>query len=337
MKAVLFDKPHSLNVVSRNLRPLSEGELLVRVEMCGICGTDLHIVEGNSRSSPPVVLGHEFAGVVTEARNVRGIVPGQKVALDPNISCGVCYYCRRGLVHLCENLRALGVDIDGGMAEECIVPLQQAFVLPDDMSPLQSAFLEPLSCAVHGIDLARISQGDTVVVVGAGPIGLLMLQLASHAGAARVIAVEPVREKREVALTLGASAVIDPNGGDVVTAIRDLTLVGADVVIECAGREETCALAIGLARRGGRVVLFGVCPIGRTIALEPHQVYFRELTIVGSYVNPHTFARAVSLLHSGRITVDTFPVRLFPLEGIHDALKLQREGRSIKSILQPQS
>jgi 2-desacetyl-2-hydroxyethyl bacteriochlorophyllide A dehydrogenase len=337
MKAVLFDGPHSLNLVSRSLRALRQGELLVRVEACGICGTDLHIVEGTSRSSPPVVLGHEFAGVVTEARNVSGIVPGQKVALDPNISCGECYYCRRGLVHLCENLRALGVDIDGGMAEECIVPWQQAFLLPDDMSPRQSAFLEPLSCAVHGIDLARISQGDTVVIVGAGPIGLLMVQLAAHAGAARVIAVELALEKRELALSLGATMVIDPTGGDAITAIRDLTLVGADVVIECAGTEETCALAISLARRGGRIVLFGVCPIGRTIALEPHQVYFRELTILGSYVNPHTFARAVSLLHSGTISVDTFPVHLFPLEGIHDALKLQRKGRSVKSILQPQS
>lgn len=337
MKAVLFDKPHSLNVVSRDLRTLREGEILVKVETCGICGTDLHIVEGTSRSSPPVILGHEYAGVITDTGDVKDFVPGQKVAIDPNISCGVCYYCRRGLVNLCENLRALGVDIDGGMAEQCIVPWQQAFVIPDDMSLRQSAFLEPLSCAVHGIDIARINQGDSVVIVGAGPIGLLMLQLAAHGGAARVIVVEPAREKRDLAISLGASTVLDPDDCDVGTAVRDLTGVGADVVIECAGRAETCALAIGLARRGGRVELFGVCPIGRTIAVEPHQVYVRELTIVGSYVNPHTFTRAVSLLDSGAITVDTFPVHLFPLEGVHDAMKLQREGQSVKSILQPQS
>ncbi|MDH3252560.1 MAG: zinc-dependent alcohol dehydrogenase family protein [Ignavibacteria bacterium] len=336
MKAVLFDKPHSLNVVSRDLRTLRNGEILVKVETCGICGTDLHIVEGTSRSTPPVILGHEYAGIVADAGNVRNLVPGQKIAVDPNISCGVCYYCRRGLINLCENLLALGVDIDGGMAEHCIIPWKQAYAIPDEMSLRQSAFIEPLSCAVHGIDIAQVKHGDTVVIVGAGPIGLLMLQLAIHAGAARVIVVEPDKGKRDLAHALGATAALDPGDGDVESAVRDLTGVGADVVIECAGKTETCALAIRLARRGGRVELFGVCPTGRTIPVEPHQVYFRELSIVGSYVNPHTFDRAISLLHSGVVTVDTFPVHLFPLEGIHDALRIQREGQSVKSILQPQ-
>ncbi len=336
MKVALFEKPHSLTVRSTPLRTLLPDEVLVKVQACGVCGTDVHIVEGTSRSTPPVVLGHEFTGVVENVGiAVHGVASGQRVAVDPNISCGVCYFCRRGLIHLCAHLHALGVDHDGGMAEYCFVPVQQIYLLPEGMQTEAAAFVEPVSCAVHGIDRANIRTGDTVVIVGGGTIGLIMLQLARNAGASRTILVEPLEQKRHIAAESGADVVLNPMERDVKSAVMDITHVGADVVIECVGKPQTAQLALELARRGGTVEFFGVCPIGEKILVEPNQIYFKELTIVGSYVNPNTFSRSIALLHAGKVCVDKFKIDRFPLDGVNEALAYQREGKTLKSIIEP--
>ena len=336
MKVALFEKPHQLNVTHKDVRKLNNDEVLVKVTACGVCGTDLHIVEGSSRSSPPVVLGHEYAGIVADAgKESNGFTVGDHVAIDPNIACGTCFYCRRGEVHLCKRLRALGVDIDGGMAEFSIVPSSQLYRLPGTMAAEQAAFIEPLSCAVHGIDRARIRTGDTVVILGGGTVGLLLLQLARISGASRVIVVEPVEWKRTIASRIGADEALDPNAVDVFQNVRDLTGEGADVVIECAGRPETVALSLKLARRGGTVEWFGVCPLGEMVQMEPNNVYFKELTIVGSYVNPHTFDRSTALVAANKVSFDHFVVHKFPLDGVHEALKALAEGKTIKSLVLP--
>ena len=336
MKVAQFERPNVLDVISKPLRSLRDGEALVQVQACGVCGTDVHIVEGTSRSTPPVVLGHEFAGIVVDSgKNTTGITVGQHVAIDPNISCGRCFYCRRGLVHLCENLRALGVDIDGGMSEYCIVPFNQIYTLPQNFAPELSVFVEPVSCAIHGIDLAKITTGDTVVIIGGGTIGLIMLQLAISAGAAKVFIIEPLEHKRKLATELGADIVLNPMEEDIQSAILDLTQVGADVVIECVGKTSTAQSALDLARRGGIVELFGVCSQGEMMAVEPNKIYFKELTLVGSYVNPHTFDRSIAMLQSGKMKIDKLKTDSFPLDGVHEALRYQREGKTIKSIIRP--
>jgi 2-desacetyl-2-hydroxyethyl bacteriochlorophyllide A dehydrogenase len=336
MKAVLFEKAHSLGVTTLDTPSPGADDIIVQVEACGLCGTDLHIVEGSARSTPPVVLGHEYAGRVVEVgKSVKGISVGQRVAVDPNIACGTCYYCRRGLVHLCSGLVALGVDRNGGMAEYSLVPAGQAFVLGEEMPPEACAFVEPLSCAVHGIDRAGIQAGDTVAILGGGPVGLMMLQLARNAGAAHTVVVEPQGHKRLLAKAEGATIAVDPAAADVEMAVRSLAPEGADVVLECAGTPATAGLSLKLARRGGQVLFFGVCPIGVTIAVEPNMVYFKELTIAGSYVNPHTFSRAIALLQSGAVRIDRFPLRYFLLDEVHEAFRVHREGVSLKSILRP--
>ena len=336
MRVAQFERPHALKIIDKPLRALNDGEVLVKVEACGVCGTDVHIVDGTSRSTPPVVLGHEYAGTVADvARGTKDATVGQYVGIDPNISCGTCFYCRRGFVHLCSSLRALGVDLDGGMAEYCIVPVKQTYPLPQEMAPELSAFIEPVSCAIHGIDLARIRSGDTVVILGGGTIGLIMLQLSRLAGAARVIIVEPLAHKRSIAQSLDANVVLDPSATDILSAVLDLTHVGADVVLECVGKPATSELALALSRRGGVVEFFGVCPVGEKIAIEPNAVYFKELTIVGSYVNPFTFDRSIAMLQSGRVRIDKFQLDKFPLDGVHEALRYQREGKTIKSIIEP--
>jgi 2-desacetyl-2-hydroxyethyl bacteriochlorophyllide A dehydrogenase len=336
MKAALFEKAHLLNVVQKQLRALKSNEVMLKVTACGVCGTDLHIVEGSSRSTPPVVLGHEYAGIIDAVGpEVHDYAVGDAVAVDPNIACGTCYFCRRGEIHLCENLRALGVDIDGGMAEQCIVPVGQLYRLPKSITTEQAAFIEPLSCAVHGIDRARIRPGDTVVILGGGTVGLLMLQLARISGASRVIVVEPLEWKRTIASKVGADVVLDPANENIPNAIRDLTRVGADIVIECVGRPDTVSMGFELARRGGTLELFGVCPVGMKVPFEPNKVYFKELTVVGSYVNPHTFDRSIALLAENRISINQFVIRQFPLDGVMEALTSLQEGKTIKSLINP--
>jgi len=336
MKVALFEKPHHLSVTQKDLRALKSGEVLVKVMACGICGTDLHIIEGSSRSSPPVVLGHEYVGIIADVgTGSHGFETGDFVAVDPNSSCGTCFHCRRGEVHLCERLRALGVDIDGGMAEFCIVPASQLYRLPKTMTPETAAIIEPLSCAVHGIDRARIRPGDTVVILGGGSVGLLLLQLAKVSGASRVSVVEPVEWKRTLAARIGADDVVDPGRGALLEYVMDITGVGADVVIECAGKPETVAASLKLARRGGTVMIFGVCPLGQTVPMEPNSVYFKELTIVGSYVNPHTFDRAIALLAAKKVSIEHFAIHKFPLDAVADALNMLSEGKTTKSLIVP--
>ena len=237
------------------------------------------------------------------------------------------------MVHLCANLQALGVDHDGGMAEYCFVPAQQIYLLPDGMLMEAAAFVEPVSCAVHGIDRANIRAGDTVVIIGGGTIGLIMLQLARNAGASRTIVVEPLQQKRRIAGELGADVVLNPMESDAKSAVMDITHVGADVVIECAGKPQTAQLALELARRGGTVEFFGVCPIGKKFRIEPNQVYFKELTIVGSYVNPNTFSRSIALLHAGKVRVDKFQIDRFPLDGVMTRLRTRGKGKLSKASL----
>ncbi len=336
MKAIVYERPDVISVRERALRPLQPNEVLIKVSSCGVCGTDVHIVKGESRSTPPVVLGHEYCGVVEELGSaVSTFVRGQLVAVDPNISCGICYFCRRGEVHLCPKLQALGVDIDGGMAEYCIVPVQQLFPLPENFPKDAGAFIEPVSCVLHGIDRAMIKTGDSVVILGSGTIGLMMLQLVRAAGASKIIVIEPTEKKRKIADTFGANVVLDPTDSDVLTAVMDLTGVGADVVIECVGRTATAQNALDLARRGGTVEYFGVCPVGHTFPLEPNKVFYKELTIVGSFVNPFTFERAITALSSGIISIDAFPVTRFGLDDFREALRYQEEGLTIKSIIEP--
>jgi len=309
-------------------------EVLIKVDACGVCGTDLHIVEGRSRSTPPVVLGHEFNGTIYDSGGTNGsFAEGQRVAIDPNISCNTCYYCRRGLMHLCENLKAVGVDIDGGMAEFCAVPARQLYPLPHDLTPEQSVFIEPVSCIIHGIDRARVSVGDTAVIIGGGTIGLMMLSLLRNAGASKIVLIEPVAFKRDIAEKLGADVALNPLRDNVHEAIFDLTRVGADLVFECAGTSATAKQSLEYVRRGGIVEFFGVCPIGETIPVEPNNIFVNELTIMGSFINPHTFSRAIHVLSSGIVEIDKLVIHTYKLENIHAAMKSMREGETIKNIV----
>lgn len=341
MKAAQFNKPHDLQVIDRPLRALSGDEVLVQIAACGVCGTDVHIVAGEAHARPPVILGHEFAGTIIEAGNqVRELRAGDHVAVDPNIACGGCYYCRRGQVNFCENLCALGVDIDGGFAEFAIAPAKQCYKLPEEFPLELGAFAEPLSCCLRGLKRAAIQPGQTVAIVGAGNIGLLMLQLAQLAGAGLIFVLDPLESKRAIATRLGVDFVLDASHPQAVQEIAERTHGGCDVVIECAGKAEAAELAIALTKRGSRVVLFGLAAPAAYARLYLQTAFLKELTILSSILNPFTFHRAVDLLAQatpvgGKINLAPFSLNRFALEKIGEALESARKGLAVKTLVIP--
>jgi 2-desacetyl-2-hydroxyethyl bacteriochlorophyllide A dehydrogenase len=308
-------------------------EVIVDLGACGICGTDRAIFRGDTPQEFPIVLGHEYSGTVTAVGSeILTLSVGQRVAIDPNVTCGLCSYCRRSLPHLCTSLSPLGIARRGGYAERSAVPERNAHPIPDGVSLEEAALAEPLSCCVRGMQLAEIQLGDTVVVLGAGPIGCLLVQVARLEGASTIVVSEPTPARRELALSLGADVVLDASS-DVAGAIAKRTEgIRADVVIEAAGSLATAELALSLVRRGGTVLWFGVPPVTGRLQLSPFWVNDNEITIRGSFNNPLTFSSALELIGTGRVRVGpliTDRVHLRQLEKALDQTNFPEAGKIV--------
>ena len=316
------------------------GELVLRNQVCGVCGTDVHIYHGEPGSAdvnPPVVLGHEYSGEVVEVgKGVTGFAVGDHVTVDPNIYCGHCAYCQNGKKQLCPSMEAIGVTRDGGFAEYSLIPAAQTFKL-DPSVPFESAAMaEPLACCLHGIDLAGIQVGDKVCVVGGGAIGLLMVQLAKLSGASQIVLSEPNEKRRQVGLQLGANAAIDPTRPDAQEAFAQVLGGGANVVIECVGNVPAVKSAFQFAGKGATVLLFSVPKVDATFDLPLFDVYKKELTIKGSFVNPDTHARAVALINSGKVDFGPIITHRFTLDQLPEAIAMQMSDASIKVVVEAQ-
>lgn len=314
------------------------GELVLRNQVCGVCGTDVHIYHGEPGSAdvnPPVVLGHEYSGEVVEVgEGVTGFAVGDHVTVDPNIYCGHCAYCQNGKKQLCPSMEAIGVTRDGGFAQYSRIPASQAFKLEPTVPWEAAAMAEPLACCLHGIDLAGIQVGDKVCVVGGGAIGLLMVQLAKLSGASQIVLSEPNEKRRQVGLQLGANAAIDPTRPDSQEAFAQVLGGGANVVIECVGNVPAVKSAFQFAGKGATVLLFSVPKVDATFDLPLFDVYKKELTIKGSFVNPDTHARAVALINSGKVDFGPIITHRFPLDQLPEAIAMQMSDASIKVVVE---
>jgi 2-desacetyl-2-hydroxyethyl bacteriochlorophyllide A dehydrogenase len=307
MQALWFNGQHEIEVKEILIPKLQPDELLVHVDACGVCGTDFHIYEGNAPAKIPVVLGHEYTGIIIDAGSkFDKLKIGDKIAINPNIHCGYCEFCRKGKINLCSNLKALGVTLNGGMSQLSVVPVTQAHLLPNDFPFSKSVFAEPVSCCIHGINQAEIVPGEKVIIIGAGTIGLIMLQLAQLRGASEVIVLDPLKFKRDMAVALKADHVLNPFDKNTEEKILDITSGGADTVIECVGSQIAGESAVKLAGKGGKVLIFGLADSSAVLNIYMQSFFHKELTLKSSILNPNTFQPAVDLIINKKINVEIF-------------------------------
>jgi threonine dehydrogenase-like Zn-dependent dehydrogenase len=337
VRAAVFLEPGRWELQTRPRPDAGPGHALLRVAACGLCGTDLHIFHGRFDADFPVVPGHEFSGeVVAVGAGVEHVAPGDRVSVDPVIPDGVCDPCRRNLPHLCVNLRAPGIQLDGGFATHCLLPARQLLAIPASLSYEDAALLEPLACVLHGLDLVQIRPGDRAAIIGAGWIGLLMLQCVRLRGAAHITVAEPVAFKRERARALGADVVVDPRETPIADAVAASTPGGVDIAIECVGSAPTAREATQVVREGGTVLFFGVAPPDAEIPVNPFTVYRRELRIVGSFSTPQKHSHAMRLAAGKRVELMSLVTHRFGLDQIGEAMDCLASGAAIKALIVPE-
>jgi len=323
MKAAVLHKPGEL-VVEEVPKPIAgPDEVVLEVEACGLCGTDLKLYEGHYTANCPVTIGHEMAGTIVETgEEVQGLKVGDNVVVDPNESCGACDWCRSGYSTYCEDMAAYGVLRDGGFAEYCRVGAKGTYLMPEGLSFKAAALTEPVSCAVHGIDRAAPELGQTAVIIGGGPMGQIHAQLVRAAGAARTILIDIFQWKLDIGLQRGASEVINAQEQDAVEAVMEMTDgQGADLVIEAVGTMATIEQAVGMLKKHGKLVIFGLSAEGAQAKIVPFDVLTRELTIVGAWVNPYTFPRALQTMLTGQVDAESLISEEVPLDNINEAMQ----------------
>ncbi len=322
MWAMRFHAPGDLRLEQLAVPNPKPGEVRLRPLAAGLCGTDAHIFKGEFPAASPVVLGHEVAGIIDAVgAGVKGLVEGDLVTVQPNTYCGACRYCRTGREHLCPNLCAYGVHIDGGFAEAMVASARVVYRMPSGLDARLACLAEPLSCCIHGMDRTAIQSGSTVLVIGAGLIGLMLTRLTRLAGAGLIVSSEPQEFRRKCALEFGADTVVDPKQEGETQALAATHGEGFDFVVDAVGSSATFSQAINMAARGGTILVFGCAPMHATATVRPFDIYARELTVKGSFINPYTHERAVSLLP--QMGLEKLQIEAFPLAEFRKAFERQ--------------
>ncbi|WP_327188909.1 zinc-dependent alcohol dehydrogenase family protein [Streptomyces xinghaiensis] len=304
-------------------------EVVVKVAACGLCGTDLHILQGEFAPSLPLVPGHEFAGeVVGTGSAVSELKAGDRVAVDPSLYCQECRYCRTGRNNLCDRWAAIGVSAAGGAAEYALAPAANCVKLPDHVGLQDAALIEPLSCAVRGYDVLSARMGAHVLIYGSGTMGLMMLELAKRTGAASVDVVDISAERLATARKLGCS-------GSAAAAAELSRPGGWDVVIDATGNAAAIQDGLGRVAKAGTFLQFGVADYATTAVIEPYRIYNQEITITGSMAVLHSYERAAELFAAGVIDPGVFISDRMPLERYPEALERFAAGEGRKIVVVP--
>ena len=343
MKALVLSAYKQLDLVDMPAPQPTADELLIRIKACGICGSDVHGYDGSTgRRLPPIVMGHEAAGIVEAVGSaVEEFRVGDRVTFDSTVYCGKCFYCRRGQINLCDNREVIGVSTPGfrrmgAFAEFVAVPARIAYALPDNMTFAHAALIEAVSVAVHAVSITPIALDDTVVVVGAGMIGLLAMQAARQAGAGQVFVADLDDARLAMARELGATATFNSRNGDVVAQILERTEGrGAQAAIECVGVTSAVKLAIDSVRKGGTVTLVG--NVAPSIELGLQSVVTRQIRLQGSCASSGEYPACISLMARGAIRVEPLLSAVAPLE---DGAKwferlYARDPGLLKVVLEP--
>jgi 2-desacetyl-2-hydroxyethyl bacteriochlorophyllide A dehydrogenase len=330
MRAVVFTEPEKMVVTTVPDPVCGPEDVIIKVAAAGICGTDVHIIHNEYCSQFPVIAGHEFCGVIVEAgKKVTDVKVGQRVAVDPNLYCGHCDFCRNQENNQCLNLQAVGVDRPGAFAEYVVAPQQACYLLPDNMTDSQGAFVEPVCCVVYALTRFHLRPGDPVLIFGAGPMGLLLTQALRHSGASKVVVVEKQAERMALARQLGATETVVA-GPDQTAHLKDIAPYGFSAVIDATGVPAVIEQAFAYLKPRGQFLQFGVAPNGTTINLKPYDVFKKDWSIIGSFAGCYTFAPAIAWIANGVIDVRPLVSHVVPLAEFPTAFKSFADGKTLK-------
>jgi len=339
VKAAILTAPNAMSLEEAAAPVPMAGDVVLRVRAATICGTDIRILRGRKTAGVryPSILGHEFAGEIVETGGHADLSPGDRVALCPAIACGHCDRCKRGQENLCTAGANIGYEVDGAFAELIRIPERAARAgnirhLPDHMSFAEAALVEPLACVLNGQNRVSLGLGDTVVVLGAGPIGLLHVAMARLRGATRIIATDPNHHRRAMAQALGADLALDATLPDLVERVRTETGGrGADVVICAIGLPALARQATDFAAHGGRVSLFAGFSKGETAEMDVNAIHYNEITVTGAFgLSRNDYDRAFELIASGRLDVRPLITHSFALDDALTAFDTAESGTAIK-------
>jgi 2-desacetyl-2-hydroxyethyl bacteriochlorophyllide A dehydrogenase len=329
MRAAIIEAPGKVSVETVPDPSPGPRDVVVKVVACGLCGTDLHILQGEFAPTLPIVPGHEFAGeVVGLGSEVTELAVGDLVAVDPSLYCNECHYCRVGRGNLCERWNAIGVSKPGGAAEFTVAPVANCVRLPEHVSPRDAVLIEPLSCAVRGYDVLSSTLGAEVLIYGSGTMGLMMLELAKRTGAASVDMLDVNPERLGTAARLGCTR--SAASADELETVR-----GWDVVVDATGNADAIQDGLGRVAKGGTFLQFGVADYAATAVIEPYRIYNREITITGSMAVLHSYERAAALFAGGVLDPAVFISDRLPLEQYPAALDRFRAGQGRKIVVEP--
>jgi threonine dehydrogenase-like Zn-dependent dehydrogenase len=320
MKVARFFGVEDIQIKEEAIPEPKPSEVIIKVKNSGVCGTDHHIYKGEVKGlvKSGVVLGHEFSGIVEKVgSNIKNLNLGDNVAIEPNLFCGACHYCRNAKKHFCENWSAIGLGRDGGFQEYCAVPASSVYKMPKGLSYKNAAFFEPMACVLHGIERGRVKVGETVVIQGAGGIGQLYIQALANLGVANIIVSDIDNSKLNLAKKFGATMTINVNDENLAEVVKSETDgIGAQVMIDAAGLLTTIPNAVNLLENTGRIVIFGVPPEGKKVEIKPYEIYRREIEIIGSFTNPYTNEAALEMLK--KIEIDPIVTNKISLNEITD-------------------
>lgn len=335
MQAVVFPAPEVISFERVPDPTCAPDEVIVRVARAGICGTDLHIFHNEYMSTFPVIAGHEFGGTVLEVGSaVTDFRQGDRVAADPNLYCGHCYFCRHEQANHCLNWQGVGITRSGAFAEYVAVPARACYSLPPALSDTQAALIEPLSCVIHALNRIRVHPGDEVLVFGAGPMGLLLVQALKKSGASQVVVVETQAERLDLARRLGATATV-PAGEEQREALQTLAPYGFAVVVDATGIPAVIERAFDYLKPRGQYLQFGVSPMTADIRVRPYDIFRHDWTIVGSFALCYTFQQSIAWLTSKVVDVEPLVSHTLPLAAFQGAFEEFAAGKTLKVQLQP--
>ncbi|KAF3083825.1 hypothetical protein TWF102_000544 [Orbilia oligospora] len=339
MKALRYEQPEKFGIVEVPLPTVRDGDILIKVRACGVCGTDLHIHEGEFIAKFPLIPGHETVGIVAAVgKDVKGFTVGERVVADNSELCNECFYCRRGQLLLCENFNAHGVTMDGGFAEYCAYPAGKVFKIKN-LSDVDATLLEPASCAAHGLEKIAPKLGSSVLMFGAGPTGLVLSQMLRQNGGCHVVMAAPKGLKMDLAREVEAADEYIDLSRDKAESAKQLEQLkadnpyGFDIVVEATGSPAILEESINYVRRGGKLVVYGVYSSAARVTWSPSKIFGDELTIIGSFSETYMFPAAISYLDSGKVKVKGIVNKVFKLEQWEECLESMKNKSAIKAAI----